>query len=122
MKLLIDMNLSPSWVQAFAAEGWEAIHWSEVGLPTAEDDVIMDYARSYAFVVFTNDLDFGTMLALTQAGGPSVVQVRTQNLRTDYLGPLLLPILRTYENQLMDGALLVVEEGQSRLRLLPLRS
>ena len=31
MKFLIDMNLSPDWLDAFTAEGWEAIHWSTVG-------------------------------------------------------------------------------------------
>ncbi|MDZ4779313.1 MAG: DUF5615 family PIN-like protein [Planctomycetia bacterium] len=121
MKFLIDMNLSPNWEQAFAAEGWGAIHWSQVGVPSAEDDVIMSYARDHGLIVFTNDLDFGTMLALNRAGCPSVVQVRTQNLRTNYLGPLLFPILRAYEIQLLDGALLVIDEAQSRIRLLPLR-
>jgi predicted nuclease of predicted toxin-antitoxin system len=37
MKILIDMNLSPSWCAVFRAEGWEAIHWSEVGDYTASD-------------------------------------------------------------------------------------
>ena len=31
MKLLIDMNLSPTWVTAFAEAGIEAVHWSSVG-------------------------------------------------------------------------------------------
>jgi predicted nuclease of predicted toxin-antitoxin system len=31
MKILIDMNLSPDWVNYFAASGIEAIHWSRVG-------------------------------------------------------------------------------------------
>jgi len=28
LKLLIDMNLSPAWVEALQTMGFEAIHWS----------------------------------------------------------------------------------------------
>jgi predicted nuclease of predicted toxin-antitoxin system len=31
MKLLIDMNLSPLWVEVFEQYGWEALHWSTNG-------------------------------------------------------------------------------------------
>jgi|GEM_PF-2842651 len=31
MKFLLDMNLSPDWLDPFAAEGWDAVHWSTVG-------------------------------------------------------------------------------------------
>lgn len=35
MKLLIDMNLSPLWVDTLTRHGWEAVHWSTVGDPHA---------------------------------------------------------------------------------------
>ena len=37
----------------------------------------MAWARENGYVVFTHDLDFGTLLALTRDAGPSVIQVRT---------------------------------------------
>lgn len=37
MKLLIDMNLSPDWVEVLATEGLEAVHWSKVGSSSAAD-------------------------------------------------------------------------------------
>jgi len=40
----------------------------------------MAWARANGHVVFTHDLDFGTTLALTHAAGPSVIQVRGQNV------------------------------------------
>jgi len=58
MKILIDMNLSPDWTAAFAAESIESIHWSTVGDPRAKDTEIMEYARSNEYIVFTHDLDF----------------------------------------------------------------
>ncbi len=60
MKLLIDMNLSPAWVEVFEQQGWQAFHWSTVGDPRATDKFIMGWARENGYVVFTHDLDFGT--------------------------------------------------------------
>ena len=63
-KLLVDMNLSPEWVPMLQRHGWEAVHWSDVGNPRAGDREIMDWAVAHECIVFTHDLDFGTMLAL----------------------------------------------------------
>lgn len=94
MKLLIDMNLSPEWVEVFEQQGWQAIHWSTVGDSRATDRVIMDWARVNGYVVFTHDLDFGALLATTRAQGPSVIQVRTQDIMPQRLGSRLVQILR----------------------------
>jgi hypothetical protein len=40
----------------------------------------MAWALAQNRVIFTHDLDFGTALALTNAGGPSVLQVRGQHV------------------------------------------
>lgn len=31
MKLIVDMNLSPRWVEFLAGAGIEAVHWSMIG-------------------------------------------------------------------------------------------
>jgi hypothetical protein len=35
MKLVVDMNLSPDWVQILVEKGFEALHWSSVGKASA---------------------------------------------------------------------------------------
>jgi len=30
MKLLIDMNLSPEWVQVLGDKGFQTLHWSKI--------------------------------------------------------------------------------------------
>jgi predicted nuclease of predicted toxin-antitoxin system len=65
IKILIDMNLSPDWVPLLQNAGCTAVHWSIVGDPRTPDRGIMDWAEANAYVVFTHDLDFGTILALT---------------------------------------------------------
>lgn len=119
MKLLIDMNLSPNWVEALKSEGLEAVHWSTIGNPRAADSEIMAWARSNGYVVFTHDLDFGMLLAVTQAQGPSVIQVRTQDVMPDALGARILQVLLNYTAALEKGALITVDVDRLRIRLLP---
>lgn len=45
------MNLSPLWVEAFNAEGFEAVHWSTFGDPGAPDLDIMQWAPNEDHVV-----------------------------------------------------------------------
>lgn len=78
MKILIDMNLSPEWIEEFTTHGINEVHWASIGDFDAPDKVLMKYAKDNDYVVFTHDLDFGTALALIHAEKPSVIQVRTQ--------------------------------------------
>src|SRR5438045_4913638 len=80
MKLLVDMNLSPSWVKYLAGAGFEALHWSEIGSGSAPDTELMAWATEHGYVVVTADLDFGAILAATRRMSPSVVQVRSDIL------------------------------------------
>lgn len=122
MKLLLDMNLPPRWVQFLAAEGFKCVHWSDVGTPTAKDSQIMAYARENGFIVFTHDLDFGALLAASHATGPSVIQVRTQNIVPEVIGTLVLNAIRKFEKELLQGALITIDPYRSRVRILPFRT
>ena len=73
MKVLVDMNLSPSWVPTLENHGFSAIHWSSVGDGRAPDPVVLGWAH-----------DNG------------------------------------YEAILQQGALITIDEGRLRSRILPL--
>ncbi len=120
ISILIDMNLSPDWVYGLATKGYVSVHWSTIGNPRAADREIMDWARSNDHIVFTHDLDFGTMLALTHASGPSVIQVRGQNVLPDHMAPIVVAAIKQYEADLTSGALVVIDEVKSRVRILPI--
>lgn len=120
LQLVVDMNLSVEWVAELARHGWSAVHWCAVGDPRAADSTIMAWAKAHGRVVFTHDLDFGAMLALTHADGPSVLQVRGQDVLPEDIAPAVLSALRRYDAELATGALVVVELKKSRVRVLPL--
>ncbi|MGB3692293.1 MAG: DUF5615 family PIN-like protein [Spirulinaceae cyanobacterium] len=119
MKILIDMNLSPDWINVFAKHEIDAIHWPSVGDPGAVDREIMQWASTHEYIVFTHDLDFGALLAATQAIRPSVIQVRTQNVLPDYLETIVIDAINQTCNFLELGALITINETQSRVRILP---
>lgn len=120
LKILIDMNLSPEWREVFQRTGWEAVHWSAIGEPTANDRQLMAWAQANGYVVFTHDLDFGAILAATRAAGPSMIQLRVQNILPETLGNILVAVIRQHSVLLEAGALMVVDHGRERVRLLPL--
>ena len=79
----------------------------------------MGWALANGYIVFTHDLDFGTTLALTHATGPSVLQVRAQDVLPNKMAPVVLAALRQHEKELEAGAIVVVEATRSRVRVLP---
>jgi predicted nuclease of predicted toxin-antitoxin system len=120
MKILVDMNLSPQWIPALKQAGIEAVHWSSVGDLRAPDHLIMDFARKHDYIVFTHDLDFGTILAATQAEAPSVIQIRTRDITPAYLCRTVISLLRQCKENLETGALISLDENRHRVRILPL--
>jgi len=119
IKLVIDMNLSPEWVEVLLSRGWQAAHWSNVGNSRAPDAQIMEWAARNECVVFTHDLDFGAALALTHASAPSVFQIRGKNVLPEDIADKVVATLHRYESELATGALVVFEENRARVRVLP---
>jgi predicted nuclease of predicted toxin-antitoxin system len=110
------------WIDLLNEAGLNAVHWSDVGRPSAPDSEIMSYARTTDCVVLTHDLDFGAILAATQGAKPSVVQLRAEDVSPDVIGAQVISALRQMEAELTEGALLTFDPSRTRLRLLPLRN
>jgi predicted nuclease of predicted toxin-antitoxin system len=120
MKLLIDMNLSPTWCHFLTNAGYEVVHWSSIGDAKATDRFITSWAKDNGYTVFTHDLDFGTILAVTNAEGPSVIQVREHNVLPETMGDLVITALIQFEDYLGKGALITIDKSSLRARILPM--
>jgi len=78
MRLLIDANLSPRVAAQLADAGFDAIHVADVGLLTAADEAILEYASARQLVIVSADTDFGELLAASPGRArPSVVLLAT---------------------------------------------
>ncbi|MCE6992443.1 DUF5615 family PIN-like protein [Dyadobacter sp. CY323] len=98
-----------------------AVHWSAVGIAKDPDTRIFEYARVNNYVVFTNDLDFGSILAATNANAPSVFQIRSQNLMPIAVGNAVVACLENYKSYLEQGSLVTFFDQKSKVRIRPLR-
>ena len=70
-------------------------------------------------MLITNDLDFSAILAATSGRTPSVVQVRTQDLLSDAAVRIVTTAIGTFRTEIEAGSLLSIDEGETRVRLLP---
>ena len=121
MRILLDMNLTPAWCEVLATAGHEAEHWSHLGPPDATDEEILDFARRGGWVVVTQDLDFGSLLALRGHDLPSVIQVRAHATLPSDIGKQLLDTISAASSHLQAGALVTLMPSDFRVSVLPIR-
>ena len=120
MRLLLDQGLPRSTVVFLKNEGIEALRVGEVGMASASDPQILDFARRGSRVVITLDADFHALLALSGARQPSVIRIRMEGFQAQDLAELLSHVLSTCDDALQKGAMVTVSERGIRVRRLPL--
>lgn len=81
----------------------------------------MAWAVANGYIVFTHDLDFGTILATTQAKTPSVIQIRSQDILPDTTASLILGTLKQFADELERGASITIDRTKRKARILPIR-
>ncbi len=94
-----------------------------MGLVTAADEAIMEYAAVNELVIVSADTDFGELLAVSPgAVRPSVVLLRSaDHLTPDQQAALLAANLPAVADELKTGALVSIARGRLRIRSLPVR-
>lgn len=88
MKLLVDENLSPKLAAAFQPEFPGSTHVHLVGLGSAPDDAVWQYAHDNGFTIVTKDADYHER-SLIEGYPPKVVWVRQGNATTAHIETLL---------------------------------
>lgn len=89
-------------------------------LLNATDSEILAWALEHETIVITCDLDFGAILAASQAHAPSVMQIRAQDVMSEIVTQRVSSVLAAYEGELAEGAIISVDLDTARARILPL--
>jgi predicted nuclease of predicted toxin-antitoxin system len=84
LKLLVDENLSPELAEQLADLFPGSVHVTGVGLGSAPDAVIWEYAGANQFTFLTKDKDF-VNLSLARGSPPKVVLLQTGNCSTSQI-------------------------------------
>jgi predicted nuclease of predicted toxin-antitoxin system len=120
VKFLIDEALQDHVAHQLVDAGHDATHVRAIGMQGATDDEVLACAAREQRVLITTDTDFGTILALSGAAGPSVMLLRGVGDTVDERVAAILLALTAVERDLTTGAVTVVETDRIRLRRLPI--
>jgi predicted nuclease of predicted toxin-antitoxin system len=122
VRFLLDQNLSPQVAQLLIDAGHDAVHVRTLGMSRAPDNDILRVALEQDRVLVSGDTDFGDLLATSNAAKPSVLLLRRQQgRRAEQLLRLLLANLDAVADDLIEGSIVVLDEGRIRVRRLPFR-
>ncbi len=88
MKLFYDQNLSFKLVSDLEKIFPNSVHVRKLGLDTADDSDIWDYAKKNNFTIVTKDSDYNDRI-LKYESPPRIIWIRSGNKKTDYIKELL---------------------------------
>ena len=89
MKLLLDQNISRKLVKPFGRAFPGTSHVYILGLSTASDLEVWEYARTHAYVIVTQDSDFSER-ATIYGHPPKVIWLRAGNASTQNIKMILM--------------------------------
>ena len=121
MKLFLDQGIPRSTASLLREMGIDALHVGEIGMASAADEAIIEYARSNRYSIVTLDADFHSLLALAEASGPSVVRLRIQRLKAPEAANLVWTVLERVGHELDAGSFITVKENSIGIRRLPIQ-
>lgn len=121
MRFLADMGISLRVVESLRATGHDVVHLRDFGLQKLPDHLVFSRAVAEHRILLTFDLDFGEIVA--RAGGtvPSMVLFRLHDTRSTRVAERLRLAIEIGEQALAEGAVILVQEGRIRIRMLPIR-
>ncbi len=96
MKLLLDQNLSRHLVEHLRDAFPESEHVSALGLDTATDEEIWEYAREQGHLIVSKDSDF-RQLAFLHGPPPKALWLRVGNASTAAVLQLILDHVEVIE-------------------------
>ncbi len=106
MRFLVDAQLPIELARALTAAGHFSVSVREIGLQTAEDELIWNYASRHQLAIVTKDEDFANRVWRTSQG-PAVVWLRLGNCSNADLLNKVMPSLNEISTRIEIGDRLV---------------
>lgn len=119
MKFLTDIPISRGVAAHLAAQGHDVAMAADRLGPSAPDDALIRLAVAEGRTIICFDLDFATLVALSESSSPSVITFRTARHSSEFVRQKLDAVLPQLESDLLHGALVTIDDHRVRIRLLP---
>lgn len=120
MQFLVDENMALSYAKTLRSLAYKAVHVSEVGLTSTDDDDIVVYAHEKDYTIITFDLDFTRIVALSQKPFPSIITFRVGEINVSEFEELIRIYLPDLINDIVKGALITIDSQGVRIKKLPI--
>jgi len=114
------MGISQSTVKWLSEQGLDAVHVRNLGMHRASDTEIVKKAVEENSAIITCDLDFGAIVSASGDAFPSVIILRLENEAPANVNRRLKQVIAESSQDLMNGAIVSVEETRHRVRLFPI--
>jgi len=118
MRLLLDESISHRIAEALEAAGHDVVHVRDRSLLGASDDRVLALAAQEGRTLVAVDTDFGTLLALSGAIGPSVIVFRRDAHRPEAQAAFLIEHAAELEEPCERGCIVSVTADLMRIRAL----
>ena len=119
-RILLDEGLPVRAAGVLRDRRLDAVHAREVGLASADDASILEYAREHGHACITLDHDFHRLLADSGAAGPSTILIRAQGLSHVEAADWVEKLVRQLRGEIEAGSAVTATKRGVRLRRLPL--
>ena len=120
MKFLVDESIQQQVAVLLSGAGHDALHLADLGLLGATDDQVRAAADESRRVLITADTDFGALLSLAGASGPSVLLLRRPGRHASHRTDTILKAVETARSHIEVGAVVGIEPHRLRIRKLPI--
>src|SRR5579872_3242835 len=89
MKFLLDENLSARLIKKIESCYPGSTHIKELGMLTASDDTVWEFAKSNDYIIVSKDWDFEQRARLS-GPPPKVIRLRTGNCDNSHIAMILI--------------------------------
>lgn len=120
MRFLVDESISHTVARRLTEAGQDAVHVGDLEMLGADDEAVMAVCIDQDRILVSADADFGTLLALSGAPGPSVILFRREGRRPADQAALLLANIDTFDQPTDEAFIAVIGTDRIRIRPLPI--
>ncbi len=115
MNLLLDQDVWEATAQFLANRGDDVLRVAEIGLATADDEVLLHVAQERERIFITRDSDFGGLVFVRKLGA-GVIYLRILPSTQRAVHQELANILQKYTADQLSRAFIAVTPGGHRFR------
>lgn len=103
MKLPVDNQLPAALARMLSANGRDCLHVLDLGMETASDQAIWEFARKESLVIVTKAEDFARLADRQMSPPPQILWIRLGNYRKATLLKAVADVFPQIAEQLLEG-------------------